>query len=556
MGSPFDVNAVTIYPTGPSAVVAALCDALKIPQIIDSVVRWDPVQCRLSPGLRVKAMLINVLVRRSALWRVERFFEHQDLEVLFGTSQQVEAHELNDDALGRALDKLAEVDLKLLFSSIALQAAMTNDIPLSHLHCDTTSISVQGAYEEEGELHITFGYSKDKRPDLKQFLVGLTVTKEGIPVFGQLLDGNRNDKTWYPEVIDQMVASFAAKDLQKTIFVADSALVTKDNLDMMAEKEIRFISRLPETFSIAEELKDLAWAQDTWTHVGALSKKKDAAQYKACSFEREVNGYRYRLIVVHSTSLDQRKEKSLLNKWQKEKEELEAKAQELFKNPFACTADAEKAIALFLADHKKASYHLTGVVESETIQKHARRGRPKLGETPATQIVYHAKITVGAAKTEIMDDIKKRAATFVLITNLLDPKAHTDADILREYKEQNTVEEQFRFLKSPFLLGQVYVKKNSRVLALGFIFQLVLLMASYLRYRVKKSIEQEGKPLLTPQKQKLDHPTVRVILDMLDELMVVRVGNDRGIINRPRPEVLRLIRLAGFTETIYLLPPG
>ncbi|MHB1127786.1 MAG: DUF4277 domain-containing protein [Bacillota bacterium] len=140
MPLPVDVNSVTVYQAGASAVIAALCDALKIPQLIDSIVTWDPVQCHLSPGLRVKAMLINILVHRSALWRVEKFYERQDLEVLFG--REIQPGELNDDALGRALDKLAGVDLKLLFSSIALQAAMTHDIPLSQLHCDTTSISI------------------------------------------------------------------------------------------------------------------------------------------------------------------------------------------------------------------------------------------------------------------------------------------------------------------------------------------------------------------------------------------------------------------------------
>lgn len=116
------------------------------------------------------------------------------------------------------------------------------------------------------------------------------------------------------------------------------------------------------------------------------------------------------------------------------------------------------------------------------------------------------------------------------------------------------MEEQFRFLKSPFLLGPVFVKKNDRLRALGFVFELALLMAAYLRYRVKKALEKEGRPLITPQKQKLDHPTVRVILDMLAEIMVVRVGNERAIINRPGPEILRLIRLAGFHEGIYLAP--
>lgn len=554
MPLPEDLLNMTVYPAGASAVVAALCDVLRIPEIIDAVVPWDPAQCRLSPGLRVKAMLINILVHRTALWRVERFYEHQDIQVLFGNHQVIEPGDLNDDALARALDKLAAVDLNLLFSSIALQAALTHDVPLSQLHCDTTSISVQGAYEEEGDLLITFGHSKDMRPDLKQFLVGLTVTKDGLPLLAQLLDGNKSDKTWYPEVLDQLAARLGEEELRKTIFVADAAFPTRENLERVAAKGLCFISRLPEVFGLAEELKDLAWEQKEWTVAGALSAKPNAASYRTQSFWREVHGKRYRLIVVHSSSLEKRKEKSLEKRWQREREVLEDEVKELLKRPFACAADAQKAIDLFLKEHQRSAYRLTGTVEEETVTKRTRRGRPKADDPVETEVTYRARIAVGETIPEVMEDMKNRASTFVLITNLLDPAVHPDAEVLREYKEQNSVEEQFRFLKSPFLLGPVFVKKNDRLRALGFVLELALLMAAYLRYRVKKALEKEGRPLVTPQKQKLDHPTVRVILDMLAEIMVIRAGHDRAIINRPGPEILRLIRLAGFHEGIYLAP--
>ncbi|WP_338828130.1 IS1634 family transposase [Neomoorella thermoacetica] len=181
--------------------MARLCDVLKIAEIIDAVVEWDPAQCHLSPGNRVKALIINLLVDREALYHVERFYENQDLEVLFGAEQQVRPEDLNDDALGRALDKLfTSGQLKKLFSSIALTAAATHNVPIEGIHVDTTSISVHGAYEGERDLDITFGFSKDHRPDLKQFLIGLTVNRDGLPILAQSLDGNSSDKSWYPRL--------------------------------------------------------------------------------------------------------------------------------------------------------------------------------------------------------------------------------------------------------------------------------------------------------------------------------------------------------------------
>lgn len=132
---PVDSSNIRIFRAGPAAVIARLCDVLKIAEMIDTVIDWDPAQCRLSPGTRVKALSINILVHRQALYRVADFYRDQDMDVLFG-EQRVKPEDLNDDALGRALDKLAFSDLKKLFSTIALTAAATHDVPIERLHVE------------------------------------------------------------------------------------------------------------------------------------------------------------------------------------------------------------------------------------------------------------------------------------------------------------------------------------------------------------------------------------------------------------------------------------
>ncbi len=57
---------------------------------------------------------------------------------------------------------------------------------------------------------------------------------------------------------------------------------------------------------------------------------------------------------------------------------------------------------------------------------------------------------------------KDLASTFVLITNLMDTRAYPDREILKEYKEQNAIERQFRSLKQPFLLGPIFLKESCR----------------------------------------------------------------------------------------------
>jgi len=101
---------------------------------------------------------------------------------------------------------------------------------------------VEGTYEDECDLlRITYGHSKDHRPDLKQFLYdGLAVTKEGVPVIGEVLDGNTSDRTWNRRMIDALRSRLG--DLKGLVYVADSSLV----------------SRLPALYSIEAELKERA----------------------------------------------------------------------------------------------------------------------------------------------------------------------------------------------------------------------------------------------------------------------------------------------------------
>jgi len=156
------------------------------------------------------------------------------------------------------------------------------------LHLDTTSISisVEGLYEvdEEDDFIICYGYSKDNRPDLKQFKIGAAVQQSGLPVMGQLLSGNKSDREWNPEAIKEMKVFFEGQQYRDIIFVGDSATVS--SYESLRQLEgIRFISRLPENFSCVSEWKEKAWQGVNWEEVGTLSEssRKDAAEYRIAS---------------------------------------------------------------------------------------------------------------------------------------------------------------------------------------------------------------------------------------------------------------------------------
>ncbi|NPV54933.1 MAG: DUF4277 domain-containing protein [Firmicutes bacterium] len=96
------------------------------------------------PSIRIKALVINILAGKTPLYNVERFFKFQDTENLLG--QGVTHEDLNDDCLARALDMLFEANPKKVTSTIMLNALTIEDILLTRIHADTTSISVYGEY--------------------------------------------------------------------------------------------------------------------------------------------------------------------------------------------------------------------------------------------------------------------------------------------------------------------------------------------------------------------------------------------------------------------------
>jgi transposase len=198
----------------------------------------------------------ELLDRRAADVSAARIFQETDTGNLFG--ENIDADHLNDHRLGRALDSLSAAEPSTVLETVLLKAASREDLSTEVVHADTTSVSIQSHYDPDEDdttdesLSITHGFSKGNRPDLKQFNIGLGVNQTGVPVFGQILDGNASDKTWNTDLIGELRQWLDTDELP--VYVADSAAVTEATLDKAAEHGVDLISRLPATYSAVDEL--------------------------------------------------------------------------------------------------------------------------------------------------------------------------------------------------------------------------------------------------------------------------------------------------------------
>jgi transposase len=474
---PDDIHLVTLR-LGSGPVWSWLIDQLGWVPIINHQVRVNPDDCRLSHGLRAKALLINMLTDRKALYKVQEFYEDHDIEVLLGEGITPDA--LNDDALGRTLEAIHRAGIDGILTEAALSALEFARVPLDRLHADTTSLSFYGSYSGDRKgcaLQITHGYPKDHRPDLKQVVFGL-VTAGGIPVVARPENGNLDDRTWNAATMARLVERLPAEKLEKALYIADSAAVTKKNLKLFKEYRIRFVSRLPGTFAEYGKIRRRALERShAWEEVGRLTERKDGTTYRVQSFHRELAGERYRFIAVQSSTLDARKEKQLQTELERESEGYTAAAAQEARRTYSCREDAERAAEALV--RSLGGFHTVTVETVEEIQvlKRPTRGRPrKDAPPPPTRVVYKNRVTVHPPSPEAMEEARQAASMFVLITNVLDGQRLSNADVLRAYREQHEVEGRFRFLKSPYFVGPVYLQNIDRVEAFGCL----MLMATIL----------------------------------------------------------------------------
>src|SRR5205823_13353773 len=144
----------------------------------------------------------------------------------------VSAEHFNRFKLGRILDKTFSYGCDTLFSEVAMAVCQQEGIALQFTSLDTTSFSLTGAYVPETDtqaIAITYGYSKDHRPDLKQAVLELMVAQDGgVPFLSQSWDGNASDTKIFQERAAALIATFKNSPTPRYV-VADAKLYNEDN---------------------------------------------------------------------------------------------------------------------------------------------------------------------------------------------------------------------------------------------------------------------------------------------------------------------------------------
>ena len=442
-----------------------------------------------------------------------------------------------DDNVGRVLDRLFETGTQKIFSAVSVSALQNFQLSTEHVHFDTTSVRVYGDYRnagtEQAPFQITHGYSKDKRPDLKQFVLSMLCVGADVPIFGRIEDGNASDKTVNHRLLSEISGYLSTHGIEEEafIYVADSALVTEANLEQMGER-IRFITRLPATYKECERVILEAVDASHWQEIGRMAetaptKNRPGASYRVHEGAVCLYGKPYRAVVVHSSAHDQRRQKRLQRRVTASLEAIQKLAKSAQKHRYACRADAEKAANETIAQH--SAYHQLDV----RIQEYPRypRGRPK-NNAPRTPIAleYGLKIEI-IEDREALERARKAAGCFVLLSNVAaqNDGGYSAEKILRTYKEQSAIEKNYGFLKDDQIVNALFLKRPERIEALGLILLISLLIWRLIEHTMRRDLAERKTTLPGWDDKPTNRPTTYMLTWKFKGILVLCIGQERRL---------------------------
>ena len=530
---------IAAYVVGHLPIVKAYAIKIGLVDIINELV---PSQMDVDPGTIFLGMVMDTLSGRTPLYRLDEFFKDQDTELLLG--KRVNPAVFSDYNVGRVIDKAYEIGSIKLFTAIAKNAVDVFDVSTRHGSFDTTSVSVFGDYDlysedaESSILKITHGHSKDHRPDLKQFLVSMLCVDRNVPVFGKTEDGNGSDKTINNEILTSISKRMASHGLQPGafIYIADSAVVTQKNLLAIGDS-ILFISRLPASYKECLRVIEDAIEKDQWQDLGILSEtkatvKRPAAHYKAYESEVELYGKKYRAVVIHSSAHDKRRQKRIDRELKADRKLLEDQCKQIYKKDFYCLTDAQAAQEE-LSKTKCKYYVLNTRIEQRPKYK---RGRPKGGIKEVSQMRYGLLATITEDEKSV-SKLRQQAGCFVMLTNVpKDGQEGYDAkEILKAYKDQYGIEQNFGFLKDPVIVNSIFLKRPERIEVLGLVLLLSLLIWRLIEREMRQYVESEKRDLPGWKKRRTTRPTTFMLMTSFQRIMIIKIGDNRQL-NKPFTE--------------------
>jgi len=407
----------------------------------------------------------------------EQFYPRTALSDICGVPEE----KVNKDRLYRALDHLLP-HKEALEAHLKSRLGTLFDEPFDLLLYDLTSTYFEGL--GEGNPIAKRGYSRDHRGDCVQIVIGLVVTKTGLPLGYEVFAGNQSDATSLDEIMAKMEELYGKAS---RVWVFDRGVASEKNLEALRKNGGLYLVGTPRTLLRKVEA---ALLEDDWKSVreGIEVKVVPAPEGRQDTF-----------ILCRSTDRRQ-KEKAMHDRFERMIEER--------------------------LDRIRAAVESGRLRSRDTLQQ--RLGRIK-SECSRVARAYILEVDGDGDSLRFTwrkdqakaDFLRHSEGAYLLRTNL---SGHSEQELWTMYMQLNDAEAAFRTLKQDLAIRPIYHQIESRVKA-----HVLVCFLAYVLYRTLDRIAKEKGLGMTARKTLAALATVKsgdIILPLVDgrELRLRRVS--------------------------------
>ncbi|MHB8335738.1 MAG: IS1634 family transposase [Acidimicrobiales bacterium] len=549
---------------GALPVVDHFLSRLGLARLLDEYVPATDGRVRLTPATSIGVVVRNLALSHQPLYSMNEWAARFDPALLGLAAGEVRL--VNDDRIGRSLERLFDADRSSLLSRMVLGAVDAFGIDCTEMHNDSTSVRLTGAYPLAGGAprggKVTAvaarGHSKDFRPDLKQLVWILTVSGDGaVPIACRVASGNVEDSTTHIATWDGLRALLGRSDFR---YVADCKLATRANMEHIDRGQGRFVTVLPasrkEDGAFRRHLvdHDVVWSEARRCAATRRGEPDDVYETTEAPWPSAEG---FRVIWVRSSHKVERDANSRSDHVAAAVAALDELNQKLASNRCRLkTIVAVQDAATEAVASAGATRWVGFSVEEYQEVRHRQetRGRPgadtRYRQITRTKHRIHLDVREDVIGTDARSD-----GCWPLVTN---ERETNPADILAAYKHQPSLERRHHQLKGDQIVAPMFIHDPARIEGLMTCHFVALLVHALVELEVRRAMAACAmkKIPLYPEDRACASPSAARIFEVFDGLARRRLIDTHGrLVQTFAPELtelqLVLLDLLGVPEDRY-----
>ena len=477
----------------------------------------------------------------------------------------IDDKDASDDRLADLVSAIgSSPQLAALEEMMAQQVVRAYELPTEIARCDSSSFSVYHQAQAQGnsEALIQYGYSKDHRPDLRQYRHALaTLDPAGIPLLSATLAGNGDDDSIYYPFWNRLVAVIGHRHF---VYIADAKAASYQTRAQLNQAGGVYCFPLPMTGQIPERLQQWVTSPPAQLQSIALPHQSSEEPPACWGFElslgnlwpnpdtQQVYGWSERYLVIRSEALAQRQRQGLDQRLEKTQQALDKLSLKAAKD--CCVL--KNQVQSVLKRYRTEDYFITDVQTQLVIQQ-VGRGRPSTKHPKPQKTIEQFHLQV-QRQSEAIEQAYALCGWRLYVTNAT-PQQFSLADALIYYREQWQLERGFhRFKRGQLPALPMFLQDQQRIVGLMFLLTVALRLFTLMEFVVHQQLQTLHQSLdglyAGNPKRKTERPSTEQILSAFREITLYFFKDGTVEISPLTSLQQRILALMRVPLSIYQLP--